>query len=187
VSENHTLLSRLRTVLSHAQYVLRNLPSRLRGWKQMLMAAARLGFLSALSATVLRADGTTQRLGVISNRVVTTAGAGFLVDCLQNLGEAENINWHQSGTGTTAEAVGDTGLITATGTRTAGTQSEPSANVYRTVATLSYTSSLAITEHGVFTASTGGVLWDRSVFAAINVVNGDSIQFTYNLTVNAGG
>lgn len=187
MTENRTLLAKLRDTLQHAQWIIRNLPARLRGWKQMLMTAARLGLVSALSATVLRADGTQQKLGVVSQRVVTTAGVGFLVDAMQNLAEAEAINWHQSGTGTTAEAVGDTNLITATGSRVAGTQSEPSANVYRTVATLSYTSSLAITEHGIFTASTGGVLWDRSVFAAINVVNGDSIQFTYNLTVNAGG
>lgn len=187
MSENQTLLTRLQLVLSRAKYMLKNLPSRLRGWKQMLMAIARLGFVSALSATLLRADGTSQHLGVVSNRVVTTAGAGYLVDCFQNLAETEAVNWHQSGTGTTAEAVGDVGLVTPQGTRIAGVQSEPSATVYRTLATLSYTASLAITEHAVFTASTGGVCWDRSVFAAINVVNGDSIQFTYNLTVNAGG
>lgn len=31
------------------------------------------------------------------------------------------------------------------------------------------------------------VLWDHKVFSAINVVNGDSIQFTYTLTVTSGG
>jgi hypothetical protein len=31
------------------------------------------------------------------------------------------------------------------------------------------------------------VLWDHKVFAAINVVSGDSIQFTYQLTVTSGG
>lgn len=31
------------------------------------------------------------------------------------------------------------------------------------------------------------VMWDHKVFAAINVVNGDSIQFTYDLTVSSGG
>lgn len=31
------------------------------------------------------------------------------------------------------------------------------------------------------------VLWDHKVFSAINVVNGDSIQFTYQLTVSSGG
>src|SRR3954462_8568758 len=31
------------------------------------------------------------------------------------------------------------------------------------------------------------VMWDHKVFSAINVNNGDSIQFTYQLTVNQGG
>ncbi len=31
------------------------------------------------------------------------------------------------------------------------------------------------------------VMWDRKVFSAINVVNLDTIQFTYQLTVNSGG
>jgi hypothetical protein len=31
------------------------------------------------------------------------------------------------------------------------------------------------------------IMWDHKVFSAINVVNGDSIQFTYQLTVSSGG
>lgn len=31
------------------------------------------------------------------------------------------------------------------------------------------------------------IMWDHKVFAAINVVSGDSIQFTYQLTVSSGG
>lgn len=31
------------------------------------------------------------------------------------------------------------------------------------------------------------IMWDHKVFSAINVVNGDSIQFTYTLTVTSGG
>lgn len=31
------------------------------------------------------------------------------------------------------------------------------------------------------------VMWDHKVFSAINVVNGDSIQFTYTLTITPGG
>lgn len=31
------------------------------------------------------------------------------------------------------------------------------------------------------------VMWDRKVFSAINVANGDSIQFTYTLTISSGG
>lgn len=186
-------------------------------------------------------------------------------------------NWHATGTGTTAAAASDIALQTlASPTATnavAGTQSLVSAansQIYRTVATINYTSSLAITEWGLhsaqvlsattgtpFTATTatsatvtgtpytassgtvqgqqqlivkagttasyglilsntssvltipawyrtadGGagstpgateaftllpVLFDHKVFAAINVVNGDSIAFTYSLTVASGG
>lgn len=31
------------------------------------------------------------------------------------------------------------------------------------------------------------VMWDHKVFSAINVANGDSIQFTYTLTISSGG
>lgn len=31
------------------------------------------------------------------------------------------------------------------------------------------------------------IMWDHKVFSAINVLNGDSIQFTYTLTINSGG
>jgi hypothetical protein len=97
------------------------------------------------------------------------------------------MNYHASGTGTNAEAAGDTALQTEVASRQAGTQSEPAANQYRTVATITYAASFAITEHGLFSASSNGTVLDRSVFAAINVVNGDGIQFTYTLTVNSGG
>lgn len=141
-----------------------------------------------LSAILIRKDGTRIDLGVICRRSVTNAGVQFLRDCFSNTAEPENMNWHDSGTGSVAENVTDTALGAAAGpARVSGTQSSPAANQYRTVATVAYTSTLAITEHGIFSASSAGTLWDRSVFTAINVVSGDSIQFTYTLTINAGG
>jgi hypothetical protein len=35
--------------------------------------------------------------------------------------------------------------------------------------------------------STRPVMWDHKVFAAINVINGDSVQYTYSLTISSGG
>jgi len=134
-------------------------------------------------------------LGLISARVITDAGVAFLVDDWDAGGATTDItlmNFHDSGTGTTAEAVGDTDLVTPAGptTRATGTKSQPAANQFRSVGTINYTGSLAITEHGVFNQSArgaGSVLWDRSVFAAINVVSGDAIEFTYTCTVSSGG
>lgn len=169
-------------------YKLRNLPNRVRGWKPELHRAMGVGVQAELRIKVLRKDGSVEDLGVVSRRSVTNAGVAFLVDAFQNLVEIENMNFHDCGTGTTAENVTDTGLVTPAGTaRVTGTQSEPASNQYRTTATISFTSTLAITEHGLFSASTSGTLWDRSVFAAVNVNNGESIQFQYTLTVNSGG
>lgn len=151
-----------------------------------------LHFYSSLSARLIRPDGTDKDLGVVSRRVVTTVGVNALSDAFQGLFTLSDFKYHISGTDTAAEAVGDTeSTITgstpspATGTQTEGA----TANIYKTVATVNYTSSLAITSHGLINSSTksGSTLWDRSVFTAINVSNGDSIQFTYELTINSGG
>lgn len=181
-------------------------------------------------------------------------------------------NFHASGTGATAAATTDIALQTSAGpTPATGTQSNVSvANTaqYKTVGTLNYVSTLAITEWGLFsngtlsastgtpftaTSATSGtvtgtplsahaeqgfivvsgtvygliydntssvltiggagfggwwnvgagtsgttpgstaaytlqpVMWDHKVFSAINVNSGDSIQFTYTLTINSGG
>lgn len=141
-----------------------------------------------LYARVIRENGNHVRdLGLISTKVVTDAGVAYLVDALQNLTEPENFKYHGSGTGTTAEAASQTALVTEVASRATGSQTEgASANIYRTVGTVSYTSTLAITEHGLFSASSAGTMLDRSVFSAINVVNGDSIEFTYDLTLPSG-
>ena len=160
---------------------------RLRGWRQELQRLARVGCNAELAARVRSPEGEWVPLGVVSRRVITTVGAGFIVDAFQNLTELEAMNWHDSGTGTNAESAGDTGLQTPAGpSRVSGVQSEPSGTQYRTVATITYSTSQNITEHGIFSAASSGVLLDRSVFTAIPVVNGSQIEFTYTLTVSTG-
>lgn len=142
-----------------------------------------------LFAKVIRANGEIVDMGLIGMKVVTTVGVNFIADAFQNLEEVETFNYHDSGTGATAEAVGDTALVTKVETgRTTGTQGEgASANIYQTVGTISYTATRSIVEHGIFSATpSGGTLLDRTVFASIGVDNGDSIQFTYELTLPAG-
>jgi len=152
--------------------------------------------LSRLSAKKRSKDGKWTDYGVISTRVVTTAGVGFLVDAWQNLVEMENMKYHGVGTGTNAEASADTALQTESttilnpdSTRATGSLTESAANIFRTVGTVTFDGSGAITEHGIFSqaATGGGTLWDRSVFSAINVISGDNIQFTYDCTFTAGG
>ena len=148
-----------------------------------------------LDAVLLKADGRRIPLGTLSRRVVTTAGVNFLRDDFNAAtggADVTNMNFHDSGTGVGAEAVGDTDLGTPAGpaVRATGAQSAPAAKQYRSIGTITYAGALAITEHGLFNQAARGagtVLWDRSVFAAINVVASDAIQFTYTLTINDGG
>lgn len=146
-------------------------------------------FITHLQAHHYDADGNLKGHHDLGSGLVTTAGVNLLAaDYSNTTATLKLANYHDSGTGTTAAAIGDTGLQTGTGNaRVSGTQSNPSSGQYRTVATLSYTASAAITEWGLFTASSSGTMWDHKVFSAINVANGDSIQFTYTLTCTAGG
>jgi hypothetical protein len=125
-----------------------------------------------------RVDGSRVYYGVVSRRVVTTAFVNFVTDQLQTETSVfGDFKYHDAGVGTTAENVADTAIETTDGeSRATGTQTESASNAYRSVGTISYTSTKAITEHGLFNDSSAGTLMDRSVFSAINVVNGDSIN-----------
>jgi len=142
-----------------------------------------------LFAKVIRANGDIEDLGLISTKLVTTAFVEFLVDNLvAEVAAFGDFKFHGMGTGSTAEAIGDTTLVTAVETRDTGSQLEgASANIYRSVGTVTATSARAVREHGLFNIVTGGILMDRSVFAEINLATDDAIQFTYELTVPAGG
>ncbi|MDE2105600.1 MAG: hypothetical protein KGL39_50705 [Patescibacteria group bacterium] len=138
-----------------------------------------------LSAKVFRGDGTVEDLGLISTQLVDTSGVNYLASLLAS-GSANTMYYHATGTGTTAAAITDTALVTEVGTRATGTHTS-STNVYTTIGTCTPGGTYAITEWGCFSASTAGTLLDRAVFAAINVTSADSIQFTFNLTLPAGG
>lgn len=154
---------------------------------------------SALYVRVLHADGSVTDYGCVGRRVVTDAGVGYIVDAFQNSVELENMKFHGFGIGTGNEAAGDTALGTEFTTeyatdnvRPTGTTTEgATANIYRTVATFSPNAggTLAVTEHGIFSqaAVAGGVLLDRTKFAAVNLVaSSDSLQATYELTFTSG-
>src|ERR1700676_1194583 len=146
--------------------------------------------------------GHMDPLGLPVMGLVTDAGLNFLavaftVDAAGT--DIFNMKFHDSGTGSTAAAQTDTTLQTqagpatrATGTNTqtqsaSGTGSTTPA-IVKSVGTISYVSTLAITEWGLFSqAAQGGTMWDHRIFSAINVVSGDSIQFTYSLSLPGGG
>lgn len=177
---------------------LRNLPNYMRGfWR---IAFARLlnlpHFSGHVSMVLTKTSGERINYGLVSLRVLTDTGVGYIVDAFQNSVELENMKFHGYGTGTNAEAAADAALQTeltteyaVNSTRPTGSTTEgATANIYRTVGTLSPDANVAITEHGIFSqaATGGGVLLDRSKFSVINLVSGDSLQTTYDLTFTSG-
>ena len=156
-----------------------------KGVKRKRKGKAQMSF--SLSARVKHAGSKKwDDLGVICERTVTNAAIADLVSILQ-AGSAtawQNFKFHASGTGTNGESAGDTALQTEVETRDTGTQTSPGAGQYQTVATHTYAGSFAIAEHGVLSASSGGILLDRSVFAAINVVAASQVEWTYTLTIS---
>jgi hypothetical protein len=118
------------------------------------------------------------------------AGAAIVTNRMIQAGTApKNIGW---GTGTTAASPLTTATALATeaapttgGGRTVGTESRVTGSVtsdtYQVVGTVTATSSLAITEAGLFDAVSAGNMLVYSGFSAINVNSADSIAFTFGL------
>lgn len=160
-------------------------------WRRYVAAFLKMSHLEGkLYVRLIRKDGGIVNYGLVSTKLVTTAFVNFMVDQLQTETSVwGDFKYHDSGEGTTAANITDTDIETTDGeSRATGSQIEgASANIYKSVGTIAYTTTKAITEHGLFNASTGVTLMDRHVFTAINVNNGDSIQFTYELTCTAGG
>lgn len=150
-----------------------------------------------LKATHYKANGEVIDYGVVSRHVITDDGVDFLVDDWDDdTTDITTMNFHGCGTGVVAENQTDSALGTESTTitnpdttRPTGAKTQAVSNALETIATTAFDGTGAITEHGLFNqASTaGGVLWDRSLFAAINVVDGDSIQWTYTCTISANG
>jgi hypothetical protein len=185
------------------EYRVRNARHLWRGARTALLAR-KLGIptmYGALHLDLIRGGEEIVPLGLVSLRVVTTAGVDKLVAAMNQTDAATFpvFRFHGFGTGGAAEAAANTALTTELTTQYAVDNTRPtgsqtvggSNNIYRSVATFSPDSggTIAVTEHGLFSqaATGGGTLWDRTLFSVVNVVAAsDSIQATYDATFAAG-
>lgn len=140
-----------------------------------------------LSIVLKDEKGAVKETREIKNLVVNT-GLGHITSRL--LGTSSNVMSHMAlGSGTTAAAAGDTALESQLGSRKALTSSTQSGSnnesiVY--VATFSAGEATgAVTEAGIFNASTSGTMLCRTVFSVVNKAAGDTLQITWTLTFSA--
>ena len=157
-------------------------------WREQVAKALEIpSYWGKLYVKYVKADGTVVNYGLVSNRVVTDQFVEALTDDLQGATTLiNNYKYHACGEDGRAGATSDVWVYTPAGT-TDGTQIEgASANIYKSVATISFTTTKAVCEHVIGAATTQSSM-DRHNFSTINVSNGDSIEFTYQLTNTAGG
>mgnify|MGYP007100103437 CR=1 FL=1 len=145
-----------------------------------------------LRGFVTHADGSVTDYGVLGYHLVVTAGKNFIASTFDNTAEPETLKFHGFGTGATAAAVTDTALQTelttqyaVANTRPTGSQSHAT-NVYTTAATLSPSTTVAITEWGLLTqaSNAGGTLLDHQIFASVGLSSVDSFTVSYAFSIN---
>lgn len=117
------------------------------------------------------------------DNLVVTAGKNFLAAWLAATSQAEAfMKYVALGTGTNSPLAADTTLQTELTTRVSGTVTS-STNVLQNVASFGPgVDTGAITEAGLFSASTSGTMFARQVFAVINKAAGDTLQVTWQVT-----
>ncbi len=139
---------------------------------------------------VLRdSKGDVKDIRVLRNLVVN-AGLAWLASALSGAqATPSNMKYVAIGTGTATAVAGDTALGGEVETRVAGTQSLTTVDTandgYLCVGTQNITANRAVTEVGLFSASTSGSLLARQIFSVMNMVSGDSLQTTWRIDFDA--
>jgi len=119
------------------------------------------------------------------DNLVVTAGKGFVA--LRMIGTGVGVMTHMGvGTGTTDPAAGDTALETQVGSRKAFTTSAAvsAAVVTYITAFAAGEGTGALTEAGIFNASSGGTMLARTEFSVVNKGSADTMTITWTVTVS---
>jgi hypothetical protein len=120
--------------------------------------------------------------------LVVTVGKNFIASSMAKTttNSPAAMTHMEVGTGTTAAAAGDTTLQTAVASsRVTLTSTTVTTNNVAYVATFpAGTGTGALTEAGIFNASSSGTLLCRTVFSVINKGAADTLGITWTVTVN---
>ena len=129
-------------------------------------------------------DGSLKDTREVKN-VVVTVGKNYMATWLTAATQSGYfMQYIGLGEGTTPANAADTTLESPLVTRVAGTLS-PSTNVWQNQATFGPgVDTGAITESGIFSASSGGTMLAHQVFAVINKDTNDSLQVTWQITLS---
>ena len=151
------------------------------------MLTEKLKMTGDVSLVLRGADGQIKETREIKNLVVN-AGLAYVISRM--VGTAKAVMSHMAlGSGTTAAAAGNTDMESILGSREALDSTTISGSNNEKVV---YVSSFepgdatgAVTEAGIFNASTAGDMLCRTVFAVVNKSANDSLTVTWTITLAA--
>ena len=141
--------------------------------------------LSGQIAIVLKdKDGNVKEEHTEKNLVVTT-GLNYIASRMKDA-SATAMTHMALGSGTTAESAGQTDLVTLLGSREALDSTTVTANAVAYVASFEAGDATgAVTEAGIFNASTSGTMLCRVVFSVVNKAADDTMTVTWTITLAA--
>lgn len=132
---------------------------------------------------VLRDEAGNIKQEVDHHNLVVTTGKAHIADQLSSSPGQSAMSHMAIGTGTTAAAAGDTTLETELD-RNSLTSRTDSTNVVTYVGNWAAGDGTgAITEAGLFNASSSGTMLARTVFSVVNKGASDTLQVTWTLTI----
>jgi hypothetical protein len=151
------------------------------------MLTEKLKMTGDVSLVLKGADGQVKETREIKNLVVN-AGLAYVISRM--VGTAKSVMSHMAlGSGTTAAAAGNTDLESILGSREAlDSTTIAGSNNEQVVYVASFEAgdaTGAVTEAGIFNASTAGDMLCRTVFAVVNKGANDSLTVTWTITLAA--
>lgn len=151
----------------------------------MIIDVDKMNALGRVHIQVFDKDKNLIEEQTVKNLVVTT-GLNHIADRLGESSPATRMSHMEVGTGTTAPAAGNTALETAiASSRVALTSQTVSTNTVEYVGDFpAGTGTGAVTEAGVFNASSGGTMLCRTTFSVVNKGAADTLKITWTLTVS---
>ena len=151
----------------------------------MILDVEKMNALGRVHIQVFDKDKNLIEEQTVKNLVVTT-GLNHIADRLGASSPATRMSHMEVGTGTTAPAAGDTTLETAiASSRVALTSQTVSTNTVEYVGDFpAGTGTGAVTEAGVFNASSSGTMLCRTTFSVVNKGAADTLKITWTLTVS---
>jgi hypothetical protein len=137
-----------------------------------------------LNIVLKDADGNIKETREVDNLVVTS-GLAYIASRMKDA-TATAMTHMALGSGTTAAAAGDTDLESILGSREALDSTTVTSNAIEYVASFEAGDATgAVTEAGIFNASTAGTMLCRTVFSVVNKGASDTMSITWTITISA--